>query len=278
MLSTMMHAKNTKLNKVLLLLLCAALILSFFVVHQSASADALHSALNPALITTGNDWSGFPSISADGRWIAFASNADNLIEGDTNFVADIFVYDRVTLQFERVSVSSEGVEANAISTRPAISADGRFVAFESLADNLVFGDINFLSDIFVHDRLLGTTERVSVDANGFGGDGWSEQASISADGHYVAFISAASNLLPNDTNEMRDAFLHNRLSGYTQRVSIRSDGLQADGESTSVAVTPSGRTAGYKHNEQKRKPFEQHFCPQPLTAPYRANPGYGGSR
>jgi Tol biopolymer transport system component len=197
------------------------------------------------IITAGNGWSGFPSISADGRWVAFASNADNLIAGDSNLIADIFVFDRVTEGIERVSVSSEGAEANAISTRPAISADGRFVAFESLADNLVYGDTNFLSDIFAHDRLTGITERVSVDANGFEGNGWSEQASISTDGHYVAFISAADNLLPNDSNGVRDAFLHNRLSGYTQRVSISSNGGQADGESSYATVTPSGRTVAF---------------------------------
>ncbi|MFC1997463.1 CHAP domain-containing protein [Chloroflexota bacterium] len=208
--------------------------------HQPAITN-----LQSSIITSGNDWSGFPSISADGRWVAFASNADNLIEGDSNKTADIFVFDRILGQMERVSISPDGIESNAISTRPAISADGRFVAFESLADNLVHRDTNFLSDIFVHDRLTGITERVSVNANGIEGNGWSEQASISADGHYVAFISAADNLLPNDTNGVRDAFLHNRLSGYTQRVSISSNGRQADGESSHATVTPSGRTVAY---------------------------------
>ena len=230
------------MHKALLILLCIALCICTFVVYQTASAKSSISNFQSSTVTAGNDWSGFPSISADGRWIAFASNADNLVDGDTNFVADIFVFDRVTQRIKRVSISTEGVEANAISTRPAISADGRFVAFESLADNLVFGDTNFLSDIFVHDRLTGITERVSVDANGFEGNGWSEQASISTDGHYVAFISAADNLLPNDTNGVRDAFLHNRYSGYTQRASISSYGGQADGESTSATVTPSGRS------------------------------------
>jgi Tol biopolymer transport system component len=211
-------------------------------VNQPASANSDFRTPHATIITSGNDWSGFPSISADGRWITFASNADNLVEGDTNQTADIFVFDRLTERFERVSVSSEGLEANAISTRPAISADGRFVAFESLADNLVYGDTNFLSDIFVHDRLTGLTAWVSVDANGFEGNGWSEQASISGDGHYVAFISAADNLLPNDTNGVRDAFLHNRLSGYTQRASISSNGEQANGETSTAIVTPSSRT------------------------------------
>ncbi|MFN2235735.1 MAG: CHAP domain-containing protein, partial [Anaerolineales bacterium] len=205
-------------------------------------AQASTTHLPSSVITSGNDWSGFPSISADGRWVAFASNANNLVEGDSNLTADIFVYDRLTGQIERASISTEGFEANAISTRPSISADGRFVAFESLADNLVLADTNFLSDIFVHDRLTGITERVSVDAKGFEGNGWSGQASISADGHFVAFISEADNLLPNDTNGVRDAFLHNRLSGYTQRVSIQSDGSQIDAESSAAKVTPSGRS------------------------------------
>ena len=194
-------------------------------------------------ITYGNGWSTAPSISADGRWIAFVSNADDLLAGDTNGVADIFVYDRLTEQIERVSVSSEGTQANAASARPSISANGRFVAFESLADNLVPGDTNATSDIFVHDRLTGTTERVSVNAYGEQGDGWSEQAAISEDGIFVAFLSDAGNLLPTDTNGMRDAFLHNRLSGYTWRVSIDSRGAQANALSRAVTVAPGGRTA-----------------------------------
>jgi hypothetical protein len=238
--STTKNTKPTKFHKVLIwtVVLC----LSVLVVNIPVSANSAFRNLHATIITYGNDWSGFPSISADGRWVAFASNADNLIEGDTNQTADIFVYDRLTEKIERVSVSSEGVEANAISTRPAISADGRWVTFESLADNLDFGDTNFLSDIFLHDRLTGFTARVSVDANGFEGNGWSEQASISADGHYVAFVSTADNLLPNDTNGVRDAFLHNRLSGYTQRVSISSNGVQADGETTAAIVNPGSRT------------------------------------
>ncbi|HBX70894.1 MAG TPA: hypothetical protein DEH25_16320 [Chloroflexi bacterium] len=249
MFLTTKNTKNTKFSKVWIFVL--TLCLSVLVVNSPARANAPRSPFHASQITYGNDWSGFPSISADGRWVAFASNAENLISGDTNQVADIFVFDRLTEKFERVSVSSDGTEANAISTRPAISADGRFVAFESLADNLVFGDTNFLSDIFVHDRLTGSTERVSVDANGFEANGWSEQASISEDGHYVAFLSDADNLLPNDTipaaslgdtNGLRDAFLHNRLNGYTQRTSISSNGAQADGETTAAVVTPSSRT------------------------------------
>jgi Tol biopolymer transport system component len=236
------HAQNPKKLSMFIILISMLLCFGLLLSDSTNLTQASTTNLQSSLITSGNDWSGFPSISADGRWVAFASNANNLVESDNNQIADIFVYDRLTGHIERASISSDGLEANAISTRPAISADGRFVAFESLADNLVPGDTNFLSDIFVYDRLTMITERVSVDANGFEGNGWSERASISSDGHYVAFISEADNLLPNDTNGVRDAFLHNRLSGYTQRVSIQSDGSQLTGESKAAKVTPSGRT------------------------------------
>ena len=236
------YTKGTKLHKVLFLLLCVALCLSVLVLNSPASAHAPRITHHASLITSGNDWSSFPSISADGRFVVFASNADNLIDGDTNFAADIFVYDAQTGITQRVSVSSEGEPSNAISTRPAISANGRFVAFESLANNLVPGDTNYLSDIFVHDRLMGTTERVSVSVRSAEGNGWSEQASISGDGRFVAFISAADNLFPGDTNGVKDAFLYDRLNGYIQRVSLNSEGEQANGETTAAWVTPADRT------------------------------------
>ncbi len=217
--------------------------LALFAVHMPGRATEPRTPFRAAQITFGNGWSAAPSISADGRWIAFVSSASDLVAGDTNGTADIFVYDRLTEKFERVSVASDGTQANAASARPAISANGRFVAFESLADNLAPGDVNAASDIFVHDRLTGVTERVSVNAYGEGGNGWSEQASISEDGIFVAFLSDADNLLPTDTNGVRDAFVHNRLSGYTWRVSIDSRGAQADGASRTATITPSGRTA-----------------------------------
>lgn len=220
------------------------LLITVALLAGSASARAAPQiALRGRQITYGNDWSASPAISADGRWVAFASNADNLISGDTNQAADIFVYDRLTEQIERVSIASGGVQADAASTRPAISANGRFVAFESLAGNLVPGDTNAVSDIFVHDRLTGLTERVSVNAYGEQGNGWSGQADISEDGIFVAFLSDADNLLPTDSNGLRDAFLHNRLSGYTRRVSIDSRGAQAEGASHAVIIAPGGRTA-----------------------------------
>jgi Tol biopolymer transport system component len=107
-----------------------------------------------------------PSISADGQIVAFTSFADNLVPGDANGVSDVFVHDRSSGVTERVSVDSSGAEANGASDGPAISANGRFVAFTSAADDLVAGDTNQTYDVFVHDRATGTTERVSVDSLG----------------------------------------------------------------------------------------------------------------
>ena len=116
--------------------------------------------------TQGDAASNQAAVSADGRWVAFTSAADNLVAGDTNGATDIFVHDRLTGTTERVSVSSSGAQADGASELPTISADGRFVAFRSLADNLVSGDTNATWDIFVHDRATGVTQRVSVSSTG----------------------------------------------------------------------------------------------------------------
>ena len=147
----------------------------------------------------GNGRSCCPSISADGRFVAFASEASNLVPGDTNGAWDVFVYDRQTGEITRVSVASDGAQGNGDSGGPAISADGRFVAFYSSASNLVPGDTNGVEDVFVHDRLTGQTTRVSVASDGAQGNDLSWQPSISADGRFVAFASRASNLVPGDT-------------------------------------------------------------------------------
>src|SRR5205823_5466864 len=150
-----------------------------------------------------NGTSFTPAISADGRFVAFSSDATNLVGRDTNGAVDVFVNDRMTGMTERVSVDSTGAQANAASIEqfcPALSGDGRFVAFESDATNLVPGDTNGVADVFVHDRLTATTERVSVDSAGAQANDKSDFPAISADGSVVAFVSTASNLVPDDTN------------------------------------------------------------------------------
>jgi Tol biopolymer transport system component len=193
-----------------------------------------------------NDYSTNASISADGRYVAFESDATNLVAGDANLTRDIFVRDRAAGLTERVSVDSSGNEAVGASYAPSISADGRYVAFESDAANLVPGDTNNVSDIFVHDRATGSTERVSVDSNGNQGNGPSGISSISADGRYVAFESTASNLVPGDTNNVSDIFVHDRATGLTERVSVDSNGVQAGGASYTPSISADGMQVAFE--------------------------------
>jgi len=182
----------------------------------------------------GDGGSGTPSISADGRFVAFDSYASNLAPGDTNGTIDVFVRDRQAGTTERVSVNSAEQQGVDPSVSPSISADGRFVAFLSYATNLVSGDTNGATDVFVRDRQTGTTERVSVNSAEVQGDRRSSAPSISADGRFVAFESYADNLAPGDTNSYYDVFVRDRQSGTTERVSVNS----AEGQSTSSSYRP----------------------------------------
>jgi Tol biopolymer transport system component len=189
-----------------------------------------------------------PSLSADGRYVAFESWATNLVPGDTNGVYDIFVYDRATARTERVSVSSTGVQGDSFSDNASISADGRYGAFFSSAQNLVPGERpiygnNIGFDIYVHDRQTRQTTRVSVASDGTPAnvDSFTGQASISADGRYVVFYTAASNLAPQDTNDVYDVFLHDRQTGETSLISGAPDGSPGNGGSTQPTISPDGR-------------------------------------
>ncbi|MFQ5473449.1 MAG: TolB family protein, partial [Dehalococcoidia bacterium] len=168
--------------------------------------------------TEGNKGSDAARLSADGRFVAFQSDATNLVLGDTNAAPDVFVRDRQLGTTERVSVDSTGAQGVGTagisgSYAPSISADGRFVAFWSDATNLVPGDTNGAADVFVHDRLTGTTERVSTDSGGLEANASSGLPSISSDGRFVAFLSFATNVVAGDTNAVLDAFVHDRLTG-----------------------------------------------------------------
>ncbi len=210
--------------------------------------------------------SGSPSISADGRFVAFESDAINLVAGDTNAVFDVFVRDTCagaagcTPSTVRVSVDTAGGEANSDSGAPSISPDGRFVAFESDATNLVAGDTNGLRDIFVRDTCLGapgctpSTIRVSVDSTGaqaIGGD--SGGISISADGRFIAFGSDATNLVANDNNSVFDVFVHDTCAGAaacvpsTARVSVSSTGAEGLGVNGSgvPSISADGRFVAF---------------------------------
>jgi len=172
--------------------------------------------------SNGNDfWAPVLAISADGRFVTFTTNATNLVAGDTNGVPDIFVRDRQLGTMERVSVDSNGLQANGESKESSLSRDGRYIAFRSLASNLVAGDTNGWSDIFVRDQITGTTERVSTHTNGTEGDSNNQNAAISADGRYVAFTSYATTLVATDTNyPYPDVYLRDRVNNTTERISL----------------------------------------------------------
>lgn len=194
-----------------------------------------------------NNVSRNPSISADGRYVAFESFASNLVAGDTNRYRDIFVHDLQTGATTRVSLGSHGEQSDSESFHPSISADGRFVAFDSPASNLVFGDTNDIHDVFVRDRQTGETTRVSVDSNGRQGDDISQLPSISADGRYVAFSSGAKTLsLFPDNNHADDVFVHDQLTGYTDRISVGPDGKEGNSASRTATISADGRFVAFE--------------------------------
>jgi Tol biopolymer transport system component len=193
----------------------------------------------------GNGRSFIPALSADGRYAAFYSDASNLVAGDTNGARDVFVRDLQSGETTRVSVSSSGGEANGDSFAPAISSDGRFVAYASAASNLVDGDTNDANDVFVRDRQANTTTRVSVGFDGTQANGGSDQPSLSGDGRLVAFTSAAANIAPGDANGVRDAFVYDRQTGAAVNISVNSTGVQADLDSFTPVLSANGRFVAY---------------------------------
>ncbi|HUP78871.1 MAG TPA: hypothetical protein VM260_09970, partial [Pirellula sp.] len=191
-------------------------------------------------------FSRYPSVSSNGRFVAFESSATNLVTGDTNFADDAFVKDTQTGALSRVSLSSAGVQGNGRSLFPKLNADGRFVVFESLATNLVSGDTNGLQDVFVKDRQTGSLIRVSTNSFGAQGNGESWDPSLSADGRFVTFFSHASNLVSGDTNNAADVFLKNLQTGVVTRVSSDSSGIEGNGPSFLPAMSADGRYVAFR--------------------------------
>jgi Tol biopolymer transport system component len=207
---------------------------------QSTSRVSVDSAGNQA-----DSWSFGAAVSSDGSLVAFASDASNLVVGDTNGDYDVFVRDRGAGTTERMSVRSTGKEANGDSYEPGISGDGSIVAFTSASAHLVNSDMNGVADVFVHDRTTGKTERVSIDSSGVEGNGSSFHPYLSFDGRYVAFVSSATNLVPGDTNGRVDVFVRDRLGGTTERVSVDSSGSEADGDSGEAVLSSDGSIVAF---------------------------------
>ncbi|MFL6073207.1 MAG: TolB family protein [Mycobacteriales bacterium] len=227
---------------------------AFLLVLATAAAPAALPATARAVVprgapaaagVPGNARGQGPAITPDGRYLAFTSTAATLVPGDSNRAMDVFVRDRAAGTTERVSVPTGGGQGDAMSFRASISADGRYVTFASAAANLVPGDTNGAWDVFVRDRVAGTTERVSVAGDGTQGDRPSRGSALSADGRYVAFSSSATNLVPGDTNGTDDVFVRDRIAGTTERVSVPVGGGQAAGPSTGWAISADGRSVAF---------------------------------
>jgi len=239
-------------------------------VHDLIAGDTTRVSVSSSGAET-NGSSSIPTISADGRFVAFASIASNLVPGDTNGATDIFVHDRDAngtgvfdepggISTTRVDVASDGSQSDNFSNFPSISDDGRYVAFESFATNLVSGDGNNSRDVFVHDRVTGENIRVSVSSAGDEADKNSVANDISADGRFVVFSSSATNLVAGDTNGASDYFVHDRDANETgvfdepggvstTRVSVSSEGVQADDFTCyppEAAISDDGRFVAFK--------------------------------
>ena len=192
-----------------------------------------------------NAASSNPSISADGRYIAFTSDADNLVPGDTNGFSDIFIRDTVLNTTVRVSISSTGDESNGYSNEPAISADGRYVTFTSYADNLVSGDTNGVLDIFLRDIVLGITKRISITNTGDESNGYSNEPAISADGRFIVFSSYATNLVSYDTNGKCDIFLYDNDSSQIARLSVSNTSNEANDDNKNPTINGDGNLIAF---------------------------------
>jgi hypothetical protein len=185
---------------------------------------------------TGNHASFGASISANGRFVAFTSDATDLSTTPVTGARDIFVRDMRTGKTSVASIGQDGNADGVAAHSPSISRNGRYVAFSSFGSLLVGGDTNDSFDVFVRDRRLRTTTRVSVDSTGAQSNDDSFNPSISANGQVVAFSSDATNLVTDDTNGVSDIFAHDMRSGATVRVSVASDGSQSDGQSDGPGI------------------------------------------
>lgn len=194
----------------------------------------------------GPSYSG--AIARDGNHVVFTSYASNLVAGDTNAAPDVFVHDLVRGITTRESVSSTAGQASAYSNsiRLGISADGRFVVFCSDSPSLVPGDTNAQDDVFLRDRVLGTTTRVSVASAGQQGTLPALDPSVSDDGRYVAFHSSAALVTPDANGTLPDVFVRDVIAGTTSLVSVNAQGVQADGASRYAFLSGNGRFVAFQ--------------------------------
>ncbi len=188
--------------------------------------------------------SGFPAVSADGRFVAFISSATNLDLADLNGRSDVYVHDRQTGETQRASFKTDGSEIGgfivgvvAINADLTGGVDGQFVVYSINTGN---------TNVFLYDRVTGTTEKIDVKSDGTDANNDSEQAVISADGRFVAFRSGADNLDSADLNGVFDIYLRDRQAGTTIRVSLNKNGVEANGACSDPAISADGRFVGFQ--------------------------------
>jgi Tol biopolymer transport system component len=221
---------------------------AFDIFVKDLSTNSITRVSTAADGTQGNDYSQFPAISGDARYVVFSSYASNLVSGDTNYTEDVFIKDLSTNSITRVSTAADGTQGNNLSSSPTISANGRYVAFQSSANNLVSDDTNGTQDIFIKDLSTNSITRVSTTADGTQGNNHSYSPSISDDGRYVVFQSYDSNLVSGDTNGSFDVFIKDLSTNSITRVSTAADGTQGNGYSVYAAISADGRYVVFTSN------------------------------
>ena len=201
------------------------------------------------ITSTGQQGNGFsatrPGISADGRYVAFGSDATNLVPNVTSGLTNVYVRDRQLGQTVLVSTDSAGVPGNLHSNDPAMSADVSHVCFWSSASNLVVNDTNFVPDIFVHDLATGQTRRADVASDGTETSAGAEACALSSSGRYVVFMSTGSDLVSGDSNDLLDIFWHDMQTGKTERASVATNGAQANGQNLAPAISGDGQLVSF---------------------------------
>lgn len=221
--------------------------------HDLDTGETLRISLNDGYAGIGA-WR--PSISDDGSRVAFVSDGDGYVPGDGNDASDVFVWDAAS-GLSRVNLGPLDVEAYGGDAYLAeISGDGRHVAFESSAPNMVDGDTNNAIDVFVRDLDAGVTERISVSATGEQANAGSEAPSISRDGRLVAFTSGANNLVPNDAARVNDVFLVDRAAGTISRITDAMDAVAASDLDVALPrVSPDGSRVAFVAWRRPSGPF-----------------------
>lgn len=194
--------------------------------------------------TTGHSF-GANGVSSDGRYAVFFSGARNLVAGDTNHAADLFLYDHENTSLERVNLGNGNVQANAPAEFSAgVSDDARYVAFQSAATNLVAIETHGVSQIYLRDRIAQTTTLVSRHSDGSAGESAAFQPQMSADGRYIAFVSSDA-LVGNDSNGAVDVYRYDRVSDSLDLVSVSSSGEAGNSGSSGPRISADGRYVAF---------------------------------